>query len=412
MVKATHPSFSGQHDYPPLPKALPEERRSRSGNPALPDGCYFIACGFSGLPPVFVGTLRVDSRSGELSASGDLYEAAGSENPEEPSLGEVPPPGSGVPIFPIPAYRYYLRVTGIAATESGGFTLSFEASRFLQQTVILLEGAMSSQWLPQGSFSAQMAPAAAPEGYPSPELFFTGDVAKEDNLTGTMLQIGWVSPHLRKAVIEIDRIPGVEVPLDNGAGLDWQAVFNGFGWDVTAALSDSDVKKYGKPMWTADEARAAMVARRDSSDLDAEWRYHVLVGENIFYKNSEQRGATYDESTRQGLFVSSHIVFSADDARWGPLRGKRAGESTLTFFRTAVHELGHAMGLGHDKTGFNFMRSTDEIARDAPADSPFPTNIVWSFAPEDGHRLRHWPDMVVRPGGTSLLNDNPAPLPD
>jgi hypothetical protein len=411
LAKALDPRSTGQQDYPALPVVLPERvRHPAAGKPTLPDGCYFIAYGFAEFPPFYVGTLRVDSRSGELSASGDLYEAPALEN-DAPFLGQVPPPSPGVPIFPIPAYTYYLRVTGIEATDSG-FTLAFEASRFLRQTVLLLDGDTSSQWLPQGSFTAQMMPAVAPEGYPSPELFFTGDIAKEGGTAVAMLQMGWVSPLLRKAVIEIDRVPEAEVPLDNGAGLDWRTVFNGFGWDVTAALSDSDVQKYGKPMWTGEEARAAMVARRDSSDLDAEWRYHVLVGQNIFYRNSEQRGAMYDETTRQGLFVSSHIVFSAEEERWGPLKGLRAGESALTFFRTAVHELGHAMGLGHDDTGFHIMRPTDGIADDAPAEAPFPTNILMSFAPDDAHRLRHWPDMIVRPGGTSLLSLNPAPLSD
>lgn len=66
-----------------------------------------------------------------------------------------------------------------------------------------------------------------------------------------------------------------------------------------------------------------------------------------------------------------------------------------------VHEIGHAMGLGHKLSGTSFMRPTDGIADSATPDMPFPGNIAWSFAPEDEHRLRHWPDIIVRPGGAA-----------
>jgi hypothetical protein len=64
--------------------------------------------------------------------------------------------------------------------------------------------------------------------------------------------------------------------------------------------------------------------------------------------------------------------------------------------------MGHAMGLGHNDAGFHIMRPTDGIAQGASADKPFPANIEWSFEPNDEHRLRHWPDIAVRPGGAAL----------
>ena len=108
----------------------------------------------------------------------------------------------------------------------------------------------------------------------------------------------------------------------------------------------------------------------------------------------------YPFSDREGCVVASGSTFSNDD-KWGVLKGVRAGDSPATYFRTAVHEVGHAMGLDHNETTtvFAIMRPTNGIAETATPAAPFPTNIQWSFTRDDEHRLRHWPDLVVRPGG-------------
>jgi hypothetical protein len=68
------------------------------------------------------------------------------------------------------------------------------------------------------------------------------------------------------------------------------------------------------------------------------------------------------------------------------------------------------IGLDHSP-GFGFMRPTDGIAEAASADTPFPGNIVWTFATNDEHRLQHWPDVIVRPGGPDMGAGNVSPLP-
>jgi hypothetical protein len=55
--------------------------------------------------------------------------------------------------------------------------------------------------------------------------------------------MGWVSPFLRRAVIEIDRVPDSKIPQDNSAGPDWRSVFQSFGWEVNVIVSDDDVTK-------------------------------------------------------------------------------------------------------------------------------------------------------------------------
>lgn len=65
-----------------------------------------------------------------------------------------------------------------------------------------------------------------------------------------------------------------------------------------------------------------------------------------------------------------------------------------------MHEIGHAMGLLHNTVNNGFMNTTDVIAASAtPPANPFPNNVIFSYADDDKRRLRHYPDIHVRPGG-------------
>ena len=58
------------------------------------------------------------------------------------------------------------------------------------------------------------------------------------------------------------------------------------------------------------------------------------------------------------------------------------------------------------------LHASDRRDRDRCAGhQPFPTNIVWAFDPKDQQRLRHWPDIGVRPGGPNAVALG-MPLPD
>lgn len=113
---------------------------------------------------------------------------------------------------------------------------------------------------------------------------------------------------------------------------------------------------------------------------------------------------------REGFMISSHWPIPLED-QWGLVKDMRFG-TTVAYFRTAVHELGHAMGPDHNDVNNGFMRPTEGIAKDSlqtPA-TPFPNNIQWSYATDDEHRLRHWPDLIVRPGGSNLTWGQRAPI--
>jgi len=43
--------------------------------------------------------------------------------------------------------------------------------------------------------------------------------------------MGWISKFLRRATIEIDKVPTTESPVSNGAGITWATIGAEFGWD-------------------------------------------------------------------------------------------------------------------------------------------------------------------------------------
>ncbi len=90
-------SREGCAGVPPLPEQVSAApRRAPADEVLLADGCYFVCFGVDG-PPNLHGTLRIETRTGRLFASGDFYRHDSVSQP----VGLVPPPGSGIPIFPI-----------------------------------------------------------------------------------------------------------------------------------------------------------------------------------------------------------------------------------------------------------------------------------------------------------------------
>lgn len=385
----------------PVPQQFPPiQRRS------LRCGCYLVNYSPNGSPLVgYDGTLRVECHSNGRTASGDLYQRqlvffppfpGSPPGPPQPILLPGPNPAAGIPILARGRYRYYLRVTRILEhrTFADSFTLGFEMYRF----------ATPPTWTNEGAFTAQMTWTPAPAGYPSIGDYLAGDVRNSAGAVVGRLTMGWVSKYLRRATVEIDSVSASEAPLDNGAGVDWDSVFDGIGWDITVDESDTNVAEPSGAQWSGAEVHQALLARRDASNLDAEWRYHVLAVREL---KGTPRGFMYDSGAtdsnnvpREGVGIASHWVIPDADP-WGLVRGMRFGTAMAPYFRTAVHELGHAQNLDHNTVDNGFMNTTDVIAFSGTATAPFPNNTLWSFAPDDQKRLRHYPDVFVRPGGTA-----------
>jgi hypothetical protein len=122
-------------------------------------------------------------------------------------------------------------------------------------------------------------------------------------------------------------------------------------------------------------------------------------------------GTDSNNVPREGVGISSHWIIPNTNP-WGLVKGLRFGKATAPYFRTALHEIGHAMGLYHNTVDNGIMNTTDTIASMATSPIQFPNNIQWSHAPDDQNRLRHLPDLWVRPGGISFGSSYPSIIPD
>lgn len=355
-------------------------------SPSLQHGCYLATWSSEGaLPFKYTGVVRVERRDDGVTASGDLY--------LHPEGGSGPNPKEGIPIFPRDEYRYYLRFTAVNTSTIPGnaFQMSFGRYRLNSD---------NRSWSFEGDYTAEMSFRNAPAQY-APETPYM-----EGNVTDAWLQvpagnltIGWVSKYLRKATVEIDRVGVSEFPGGSGTGVDWKVAFESSDWEVTAYESDNNIVEPSDGFWSDAEMHAKMLAKRDESDLDTTWRYYLLCVRRL---DSTDRGIMFDAYAgdsnnvpREGAGISSHWVIPNTDM-WGKVKGERFGASVAPYFRTAVHELGHAMGLLHNTADTGFMNTTGTIAwRSAGA---FPDNVQWAFNSADKRRLRHLPDPYVRPG--------------
>jgi hypothetical protein len=296
-------------------------------------------------------------------------------------------------------------------TLGTNFELGFDRWKYTPPAVLGGTGT----WANEGSFKATMAWATPPAGYPSVRDYLTGDVKNSAGIVVGSLTMGWVSSFLRKATIEIDSVTGAERPLNNGLTgvnqFDWKKVFGNVSWDFTVVDSRSDITEPSGDGWTDAELHAGMLRWRDLAKLDTEWRFHLLCVKTI---DSTARGIMYDaygtdsdNIPHEGVAVATSWKITPG---WGRVSGRRFGAVPEAYFRAAVHEIGHALSLEHNLNNQHFMDTSNIIAAAGQTTPPpFPDNIKWSFADDDIRRLKHWPDIFVRPGGSPFGSSHATP---
>ena len=207
----------------PLPDPISVSPQSSSGKPRLADGCYLISYQpRRPLTPRYEGTIRVETKTGRLIASGDLYEHEILLNADLEPTEFIPDPAAGIPIFPTGSYRFYLRITNVRE-EGDGFRLTFDVLRFSRSDVVFFDGVISN-WLTEGTSKAIMAAAPASRVPVARRNSFAGVVADETGEPVGDLTMGWVSPFLRSDRRDRSRRE-VRSAVSNNAGVDWKTVF-------------------------------------------------------------------------------------------------------------------------------------------------------------------------------------------
>jgi hypothetical protein len=268
--------------------------------------------------------------------------------------------------------------------------------------------ASKSLWY-SGSFEARLERTPATGEYPSSADFWVGHVRDAAAQLVGVLTVGWISPFLRKATLQVDFEEGAVVPQDNGQGIDWDFIFRQLGWQLSLETSSSPVPLPDTGTWTGETLHQTMLAFRRFNDLDTEFRFHVLCVKELDFPG-DPGGAMYDRADfdtngipREGFAIASDFVYP-NQPEFGRVAGQRAGDVPEVLFRTMAHEFGHALGLSHaigpSGAGRSFMSPTQAVANNGNDGNPFPDNIIYSYSETDRLRLQHGPDILIRPGGT------------
>ncbi|MEK7675652.1 MAG: hypothetical protein AAB676_07450 [Verrucomicrobiota bacterium] len=366
----------------------------------LKQGCYLICYTPAQLPAHVLhydGTLRIQQTGPHgILASGDLY-----AHFDNRAVSNVIP--NDIPVFPCKEYSYYLWVTGIGSINAAGFTMDFELKGYDVDTDL---------WDNVQLFSADLTwITPVPQGYPPQGRYLNGPVKKSDGAPAGTLTMGWLSEDLRRAKIEIDRVPQAKFPRGNGKDKGWTAVFKEVGWKVEVDLNERDVPEEhlsnSNGSWSLADLHAWLLRPQNQADLDPEWRYLILSVRDIdggyFGVTWDPLGGDSPKIMRDVVGISAHEDFPVE---WVKVKDAVL-EDTPAYFRTAVHEIGHAMNLDHNDRTNGFMNETGRIAWGNVA--AFPDNIDWAFDPaKDQQLLRHLPDVMVRPGTPKATGNVPG----
>ncbi|HEX9656347.1 MAG TPA: hypothetical protein VGB89_05450, partial [Bacteroidota bacterium] len=151
-----------------------------------------------------------------------------------------------------------------------------------------------------------------------------------------------------------------------------------------------------KSSWKENDLREKLdrAARTSAKQLNA-WYYHLFCVSKI---EGGYLGLMFDPGAndsrdlpREGAAIAAKVEVKLNDTD----KLTAYQEFKDLYFRTAVHEIGHAMGLRHGDDGI--MAETDkDVAKNVLANSD---SECMKFSAVDRNRLIHLPDICVRPGG-------------
>lgn len=420
---------------PPLPSEVPRQSGAAGGRPAprlFKRGCWVVQLDpffeddldpelnpfpwLKGWAISYSGFLRVEktapsSEGKRMRVSGDLYVVRQTWTERGPATPPDLPRHPSIRTFPRRDYALYVTVEDLVV-ERGEPVLTLAAYHFDHQ---------ERTWGPSSTFTCRPIPPAqqtTPLGWrdAKPGHFLCWWVYNERGTLVARLHMGWISRHLREARIEVAVAAGIEAPLRYGEH-SLKSVFRDLDWKVT--VGKPVIAQGPAEVWPEKDLHARMLELRSPVNLDREWVYHALVVPRFRPTEEYGWGKMYDYGAvdtnllpREGLVVGVFGRFPRL-ASFGSASGQRLIDVPQAAFHNLVHELGHAMGLTHRFRGWGFMQALVAIAEQSTADLPFPANLTFAFDPLDELRLRHFPDIRVRPGGVPFEQGFATlPIPD
>jgi hypothetical protein len=350
------------------------------------------------------GTLRLEAAGQGLRISGDLYRVG---------PGGASAPLGAIPIQPRAAYACYLKGISVAPSPASatGFDWTFERY-VLQNGAFVLERSVSVLLEPGGS------PVA---GTPAFSASVHGSGGGIISLPEKLL-LWRIQDHFREASVEIEAIKGAPIVVQardpQRQLVDIAGAWNSSRWRMDSFVSRKDIPAGGVAQWAAADLHATMLANRDAVDLDATWRYHILVVPELAPATGGAMigGIMYDDSVlpdsadpdgvpREGLAIGAKYRFPSQP-QFGSAKGKLLQSFPYLQLRVMMHELGHAASLVHTEEEVAggadeyLMTPTSLVALQGRLIGPdFPKNVRLEFDDLCRRHLMHWPDPVVRPGG-------------
>jgi hypothetical protein len=417
-------------------------------------GCYRITFTPKSGLTVFNGTMRVDDQGGKTTISGDLYRYLRISFPvpfpraqtvlespthtdadtavlPKPIIGPIVSPGLfpralGIPIYPRNRYYSYLRVTNIQRPPLLTFgpcqlTLTAQEYIYTQPPAGSFNGTFPAA---PGSRTVQIVlePRSAPAGFTS--SYFEGTLYEGGVAQGTFT-MGWVSSFYRKATVEIDTLTGAVAPQAVGTE-DMRSVFANAGWNVRVVYDQTNIPVpagvTATACWSNADLHALMTSvRNPSTNLDTEWRMHLVV---VPAAMGCGRGVMYDTIgvPREGVASFSDDGYpTAQSSNFGTAANKKQRDTPRAFLRSACHEVGHGFNQIHQEqeagADNSIMTTTPSVADvlGGPATGApgvFPDQINLAFNDHVRHHLVHFPDIVVRPGGLTFGSGHSSSVPE
>jgi hypothetical protein len=346
--------------WPPIPQPCQVD---------LPDGCYRLRYTPSAGEGVFRGTLRVDRGEGRLVISGDLYsfplaqDQPDMASPEPGALVPGIPRRLGIPVYPRARYHSYLKATSTSlfSIKPPGRpcrgSITFEQYDYTQPPAGSFNGSFPAA---PGSRSVTIRFAKRPAPIsPWPGKYFHGEWLEAGVVTGTVV-LGWVSSSFRKCTVEVDTLVDAvapqQVPAPGGSGTEsFRTMLASAGWAARVVYDQVDIPvPAGVPdhrdCWTDGNLHALMSAvRKSTTNLDAQWRTHVLV---VPGRIPCSRGKMYDsiDVPREGVVSYSDDGYPAShSAFFGTAQDQMQRDVPRAFLRSASHEVVHGFNQIHQE---------------------------------------------------------------